>query len=287
MVSMTEQVKDESLPRSALGILGTPVLRAAALPCVLSIFKNFFLLQYRAALFPWRIPVSGVDHPLDEKIPFVPRHAGVYLDFTGFWIRAAGFLHRRFGRKLRGPLRDFIASMGELYAFAAAVYRKNLSTTRRPFYVSRPRFLLIHCFDPHLMCVPSLHVMVVIHTAVRFRDMLRSLGEEDRYAPQIEEIYRGSLAIPTAVLFVKQHSVNCIAAAMYAVTRFDGGLFTPQEGAAFVSRLLRDQPSPGPDIQAEIREHILSLYRRFCAEGEAAPRWEAPLLKFLGEFPKG
>jgi hypothetical protein len=282
---MTEQVKDESLPRSALGILGTPVLRAAALPCVLSIFKNFFFLQYRAVLFPGRVPVSGVDHPLDEKIPFIPRRVGVYLDFTCFWIRAAGFLRRRFGRKIQGPLRDFIASMGELYAFAAMVYRKNFSTTRRPFYVARPRFLLIHCFDPHLMCIPSLHVMVVIHTALRFRDMLKSLGEEDRYAPQIEEIYRGSLAITDAILFVKQHSVNCIAAAMYAMTRFDGGLFTPREGEAFVSRLLRDQPSPGPDIQAEIREHILSLYRRFLAQGEDAPGWEAPLLKFLEELP--
>jgi hypothetical protein len=283
---MTEQVKDESLPRSILGILGNPFLRAAALPCLLSILRNFFLLQYRAALFPGLIPVSRVDHPLDGHIPFIPRRVGIYLDFAAFWIRAAGFLLRRFGRKIQGPLRDFIASIGELYAFAAGVYQKNLSTTRRPFYVARPRFLLIHCVDPHLMCVPSLHVMVVIRTAACFRAVLKSLGEEDRYAPQIEEIYRGSVAITDAILFVKQHSVNCIAAAMYAMTAFDRGLFPPEEGAAFVSRLLRDQPSPGPELQALIRDHILSLYRRFCAEGEGAPRWETPLLKFLEGLPK-
>jgi hypothetical protein len=246
-----------------------------------SIFKNFFFLQYRAALLPGLIPVSPVDHPLDEKIPFVPRLAGVYLDFTAFWIRAAGFLLRRFGRKIQAPLRDFIASMGELYTFAAQVYRKNLSTTRRPFYVARPRFLLIHCFDPHLMCVPSLHVMVVIRTYTWFRSILGALGED--WAPRIEEVYRGSVAITDAILFVKQHSVNCIAAAMYAMTRFDRGLFPPEEGEAFVSRLLREGPSPDPELRALMREHILSLYRRFCAEGEGAPRWETPLLEFLAD----
>jgi hypothetical protein len=224
-----------------------------------------------------------VDHPLDGDIPFKPRWVGVYLDFVAFWIRMIGFLLRRYPRGAREPVRRFIVTMGELYAFAAEVYLKNLSTTRRPRYYSRPRFALIHLADPHLMCIPSLHVMVAIRTYTSFRRILLSLGEAEVMAPRIGELRRGALAITEAILHVKQHSVNCIPAAMYAMTRFDPPLFPPEEAEDFVFRLFRD---PGLPEQGEaIREHIITLYRRFLSEGRAAPSWKDPLLLFLAAQP--
>jgi hypothetical protein len=243
-------------------------------------FYNFFFLQYKAAFLPGKVPVSRADHPLDKKIPFTPRKVDVYLDFVAFWVRILGFLLRRFGRRGLEPVRRFMESMGKLYAWAAQVYHKNLSTTDRPRYLERPRFVVIHAFDPHLMCIPSLHVMVVIRSYTLFRKTLSSLGGAE--FPQIGEIRKGSLAISEAVLYVKQHSVNCISAAMYAMTCFDKTLFPPEEAERFVSELFREG-LPEKDGE-EIRAHIVSLYRRFLAE-QGEGDWTGPLLSFLKGLP--
>jgi hypothetical protein len=116
---------------------------------------------------------------------------------------------------------------------------------------------------------------------------------------------QGALAITQAILFVKQHSVNCVAAAMYAMTCFDRDLFPPEEAEAFTNLLFGDPPPP-PDAAAmknrlrpcaaprtklppadavEIRAHIISLYRLFLAEGKDARDWTEPLLRFLRQMP--
>jgi hypothetical protein len=256
------------------------------LKCTLSIFRNFFLLQYWAALFPGRYPVFRADHPLDEKIPFRPRQVEVYLDFVAFWVRALGFILSRFGRRGFPAAKEFLDSMGSLYEYAAQVYRTAFSTTDRPRYLKSPRFVVIHAFDPHLMCIPSLHVMVVIRTYTLFRNVLERLSAAERYAGQIEEIRRGALDITEAVLYVKQHSVNCISAAMYAMTSFDRSLFPPEEAGAFALELFTRTENPAGADGRLIREHIISLYRRFAAEGEKASSWKEPLINFLFSLPK-
>jgi len=307
----SRSVYDESPAYACIKTLCTPSLRPDGVRCVASIFFNFFFRQYRAALLPGRVPVSRVDHPLDEKIPFAPSWVTIYLDFVSFWVRMLSFLLRGFGRRAFGHVREFIAAMGKLYAFAAETYSRNFSTTDRPFYIARPRFFLIHLADPHLMCVPSLHVMVVILTYTKFAAILRSLGEAENLSSQIEEVKRGALAISQAILFVKQHSVNCVPAALYAMTRFDEKLFPPEEAEAFAALLFSGAPAapseprrslanynvrpcaaprtklPAAD-SAGIKAHIISLYRRFLDGGKAAAGqgWQEPLLDFLGRMPK-
>ena len=300
-------VYDESPIYAVKKSLSVPSLRPAAIRCVISIFFNFFFRQYRAAWLPGRVPVSRVDHPLDLKIPFVPSWVGIYLDFVAFWVRMLSFLLRMYGRRAFGAVREFITSIDRLYVFAAEAYQKNFSTTNRPFYIARPRFFLIHLVDPHLMCIPSLHVMVVIHTYTQFAVILRSLGEVERCSAQIEEMKQGALAITQAILFIKQHSVNCVAAALYAMTCFDGKRFPPEEAEAFTELLFRGSPSavvpgavknshlrpgaaprtklPAADA-AEIRAHIISLYRLFLAEGKTARNWTEPLLRFMRQMPE-
>jgi hypothetical protein len=279
MAEQTTKVCDESALTAFYRTFSNPALRKAVLKCVASIFRNFFFCQYRAALLPGRVPVTPVDHELDRKIPFLPSWIGVYLDFAAFWIRALSFLFRAYRRGANRNVKEFLESMEALYAFAGEVYRKNFSTTRRPFYIKRPRFFLIHLVDPHLMCIPSLHVMVVILTYTKFRAFLRARGDGGRFASQIEEMKQGALAITEAILFVKQHSVNCIAAALYAMTRFDRGLFSREEAEAFAARLfLRSLPA---EEGGQIRDHITGLYRSFLAAGEAAETWKDPLLDFL------
>jgi hypothetical protein len=337
MSSAAKSVYDEPVWYAYFKTLTVPSIRPAALRCIASIFGNFFFRQYRAALLPGRVPVTGVDHPLDRKIPFVPAWVTIYLDFVGFWLRVLAFLLRSYRRRAFGAVREFITSMGELYAFAAEVYQKNFSTTGRPFYIARPRFFLIHLVDPHLMCIPSLHVMVVIRTWTKFAAILRSLGDAERLAPQIEEMKQGALAITQAILFVKQHSVNCIAAALYAMTCFDEALFPPEEAEAFTGLLFADSPWKGPVPKtafapaetmtiyanaedgpqsavikmyirppanagvrpqaaprtrlppadtAEIKAHIIGLYRAFLSRRQTAKTWDEPLLDFLQPLPR-
>jgi len=300
--------------------LGNPSLRPTAIWCISSIFRNFFFSQSRHAFFPSRVPVSRVDHPLDRKIPFTPSWINVYMDFTPYWIRVLAFLLRNYGSRSLDATRDFISSIGKLYDFVGMVYRKNLSTTERPFYVARTKFFVIHLTDPHLMCIPSLHVMVVIHTYTKFAAILRSLNEAENRAAQIEEMRQGALAICQAILFVKQHSVNCIGASIYAMTRFDPELFPPEEAEAFCAKLLEGIPFaavpwigclkvplshfsceaeacktcafavprtkvPKEDI-AEIKAYITDSYRRFSQEGKTAKSWEEPILNFLRQSPQ-
>ena len=301
-LKLKDSVYGESTIYTFAKTLFTPSLRPSVIKTVAMIVYNFFLRQYHAAFFK-RIPVSSVDHPLDEKIPFVPSWVTIYIDFVQFWIRMLAFFLRRYGRRSFAPVKDFIVSMGELYAYAADVYTRNLSTTKRPFYIARPRFFAIHTLDPHLMCIPSLHVMVVIHGYMQFAAIARQLGEEENLKEQALEMKQGALAISQAILFVKQHSVNCIPAALYGMTCFSNGYFSPEEAEKFTNllfspppecdealRKIRVHPGASPltkindTDQAEIKNHILSLYRRYLSERDMSRPWYEPVLKFLREY---
>jgi hypothetical protein len=282
-ISGESPIADRSLPKTVLAICRDKTVKKAAIPCIRSIFYNFFFRQYRAA-FLKNIPVADVDHPLDEKIPFLPQKVGIYLDFTAFWIRTAGQLMHIYPNQ-KQIAADFIASIGKVYETAAEVYSLCMSTTKRPRYFGNLRFIVIHSFDPHLMCIPSLHVMLVIHTYTKFAGIAESFGLKETLALQREELRRGALAITESVLYIKQHSVNCVAAAMYAMTRFDPALFPEPEAASFALELFAEnaEKTVSQEDAAFIREHILSLYRQFLDQGEKAEIWIEPLLAFLRE----
>jgi hypothetical protein len=129
--------------------------------------------------------------------------------------------------------------------------------------------------------------MVVIRTYTLYKEIIEEItktpGNENQFAAQAEELRRGALAITEAVLYVKQHSVNCVSAAMYAMSRFDPRLFPPAEAERFASDLFREGKNFSREDGDEIREHILELYRRFLAEGEKSEDWKKPLLDFLRE----
>jgi|GEM_PF-205381 len=302
-MSLNDSVYTESTAYLFAKTFFTPSLRPSVLKCVPSIFINFFGRQFLASFLPGKIPVSKVDHILDKKIPFKPSWVAIYIDFIQFWIRMLTFFLRRYGRKAYAPVRDFIYSIGRIYECAAEVYTKNLSTTERPFYIARPRFFLIHMADPHLMCIPSLHVMIAVHSYTMFSVIAKKLGAEEKLKEQIEEMKHGALAICQAILFVKQHSVNCIPTALYAMTcfdpvnfprdeaeRFTNQLFSPPPRADESLRKIKVHPAASPitkineEDKTEIRSHILSLYNQFLSERDESRPWYEPLLKFLKSF---
>jgi len=300
-----DSVYNESTVYGLIRSLMIPYLRSATCDTIYKIFNNFFFFQYVSAFLPGRVPVTKVDHPLDEKIPFKPSWVTIYIDFTQFWIRMIAFFLRRYGKRAYTHVRDLTISMGKLYLFASEIYRKNLSTTKRPFYIGRPRFFMIHVTDPHLMCIPSLHVMIVIHAYTVFIDIINKLGDEEKYKEQVIELKQGALAICQAIFFVKQHSINCMPAALYAMTCYNEELFPVKAAEDFISLLFspapkndllpkncRIHPAVSPatkinkDDQEKIKSHIRSLYNRFIEEGKTSASWKDPVLNFLRTYSK-
>ena len=137
-------------------------------------------------------------------------------------------------------------------------------------------------FDPHLMCIPSLHVMLVVMTYTNFRYILAELNAGNELKDEAENVYRHAVAITDSILLVKQHSVNCVSAGMYAIHCFAPSLFPPEEAERFVDSLLRLPPSlVAEEAAAEIRLHILNLYKSFLEERKTAAAWEDVLVNFL------
>jgi hypothetical protein len=266
---------------SVLKIYSYPYLWKPASRCVFLVIKNFFLLQYAAAFFKNRYPLSDVDHPLDNEIPFKPEWVAVYMDFATLWIRTQGFLLQTFGKKSLPVVKEYINKMTALYLTAAEVYRQNMSTTRRPRYYGKLQFVSIHILDPHLLCVPSLHVMSAIRSWTVFRDILTRFGASGRFSAEIESVRLRALGITESVLYVKQHSVNCISAAFYAITRIDRALFPPEEAERWTAALFQASDCISFETVVKIKDYIKNLYQKFLAEGELSDDWTKPLVDFL------
>ena len=301
MHTITDDKNEKHFPgvgRSMIAVLINPGLFFRGIRCIWIILNKFFIFQYRSALFP-RVPVSQVDHNLDEHIPFNPHFVRIYLDFAAFWIRIAGLLSIGCGKKGRILAGDFITSIANLYLFAFQIYKKNLSTTSRPLYKKGFHFALIHLVDPHLMCIPSLHVMLVVHSYTSFRHYIQILKEDETLTRFAEEVFFGAMAIIEAILYVKQHSVNCIAAALYAMSRYEPELFCNADAERIIYSLFKAKESPDipaeyasqycgpfvePEVITKIQEHIINLYRSFT--GKNSGDWTQPILEYLKTMPQ-
>ncbi|MDR2468015.1 MAG: hypothetical protein LBD22_03550 [Spirochaetaceae bacterium] len=270
-----------STVRSLFTIFSYPGLVRRALACFGAVFNCFFMLQLKGVLFRRKYRVSSVDHPLDGEIPFKTSWVDIYMDFSPFWVRTQGFVLRKYGKAAVPYVRDFLAKISDLYHRAAAVARVNFSTTNRPHYYGTFKFKLIHLFDPHLMCIPSLHVMVVVYTFIKFREEITALNGLECYQKEVDWTRKHALAITESILYVKQHSVNCIPAALYTMTRFDASRFSPEVIDMFIGDLFQKSDGISPETVKKIKTHAAILYKDFLSKGMQASSWEDPLFDFL------
>ncbi len=172
----------------------------------------------------------------------------------------------------------YLRLIRQCYAEAADVYRASMTTTRRPRHY-RGRFLAIHLFDPHLLCVPSLHVMICVLTYTFYRRAFAELGVKPAEAQALDaELFDGAVAITESVLYIKQHSVNCLPAAFYAMTRITPADVTPAEIDRFVAHLFADDQL---DAAPAIRAHVLAGYERLVSEGAADADWQATVQRYV------
>ncbi|GMO20715.1 MAG: hypothetical protein Pg6A_07550 [Termitinemataceae bacterium] len=242
--------------------------------CIVIITRCFFLPQFRAR-FKKNKMLAQVDHPLDDTIPFDVSWVDIYMDFSPFWIRSQAALLQRFKKKAIPLVIDFIEALAGLYTVAAGIAKVSFSTTKRPRYYKKLKFALIHIFDPHLMCVPSLHVMVVLFTALRFEKQLSALGCETEFTDERSFVYKHALGITESILYVKQHSVNCIPIALWTMHSLDNLLYNDEEIARFYNKLFLERP--------DVQSHIVTFYNKLKNESQGAKDWRECIFAFLSE----
>ncbi|MBM7021959.1 hypothetical protein [Treponema sp. Marseille-Q4523] len=253
-----------------------------------TVVRDFFWLQFSVK---WRfktIPVLDVSHPLDESIPFTPCKVKIYLNFTNFWIRPMTFLFRRLGVKKALPYCvEYLSLIETAYANAAKVYRFCMTTTKRPDYKTDAAFKMIHALDPHLLCVPSLHVAIVILASVYYAEVFKNgdFTEEERKA-YTEELKEGARRIIESVLYVKQHSVNCIPAAMYMMLYVLKDRFTISAGIDIIDSLFIDDETLSDCDKKKISAHIHFMFERLLLEGANENDWTIPVKRWLKSYAR-
>lgn len=265
--------------------------RPRAIGTTASFFKSviavFFVLQFGKKWGFLHIPVVHVDHPLDKKIPFLPQKVNTYLNFINFWIEPMTMLIHRYGaHNAMLFCREWLKLLTTTYDEAGRLYRFRLSTMERPRY-HKGQFFTIHFFDPHLLCVPSLHIAIIVLCYSFYRMLFeRESFTETEKKQWNKELYDGAIAIADSVLYVKQHSVNCVPAALYMVTRLFPDLFKPTDAVQFIGDMFAEPEGMSAQDAAAVREHILFIYERFLLEGAHEDDWRSPVQRWLVTYEK-
>lgn len=255
-----------------------PALRLAG-----TVIRNFFWLQFQTKLFPWIRPVANVDHPLDETIPFKPPYVRKYLSFFHLWMRTIQHAYMVRGKEILPEIAESIATVAFLYRDAGRIYRVCQSTTSRPYLEGNAHFSLIYSFDPHLHCIPSLHILVVLYTLL-FAERVFSpkysspsndtIEEEPKQADStlrhdVAWVYGEALEITESILFIKQHSVNCVGASLFLLSVYFPQ-YTKDRITSFVSDLFSEAGEL--DTAQDVRTYILGLYESLRDRASTGPK---------------
>lgn len=281
----TTTIASQNAVLSALILLGNKQTRRPALRVISAITSQFFFLQFKRKAGLNRIPIINVDHPLDETIPFRPHHVKIYLTFTHLWLKSLLFLYREFGHQALPEIADFLDAICLLYRESGKVYQKRMSTTNRPKKVGGIYFRVIHTFDPHLLCIPSLHVEVVFYNYLLITRIIDHLADNpDDFIGEKQYLWEQAILITDSILFIKQHSLNCISAGLFTLSNLKFG-FTTELAHTIIAHLFT---GPGNELEqgAEIKEYIRHLYDKLmdrAATGEF-PDPEDVLVDFLDHY---
>lgn len=254
-----------------------------ALSFIGTVSRRFFLDQFMYRLKPGRVPVKNIEHPLDAWIPVRYEMAGVYLGFIKLWIYALAYLRRHIGPDFDDDIVDFLAGLQRCYADAAGIYGQCLSTTRRPARAPCPSLAFVYAVDPHLFCVPSLHVLVVGYTYHRLRGLLAARGLDGRFAVELAALRDRAIAITESILYVRQHSVNCIPAAL-SMLQVIVPSYDEVESKAFLSALFIGEPELSEYRRAEALAYMVALYDTLCSAGKGQEERYGAIVKFLLEY---
>lgn len=254
---------------------------------IYTILNDFFLLQLGQKIHLTRRPVVNVETDIDDKIPFLPEHVQAYLGFVSYFIKPMDMMKNQLGfRKAIPYLCLYLKFLTKIYHNAASIYRFSMTTTTRPKYYKSHKFLTIHFFDPHLLCVPSIHVAMSAGVAAWFRQCFKTgaFPEEDAKL-YLEELNENATQIVESVLFIKQHSVNCIPIALYMLSStMSKSFFSAQDASNFIEGLFAKTPEISPQVRHEIIEHFYYMYERTLLESRFSSDWQNCIRHWICDF---
>lgn len=267
-------------------LLWSPRTAGVSWKFIFTVIKNYLGTQFLQKWGFYHLPVVHVDSPLDKKIPFTPAKVHVYMDFVYLFLRPVTMLIRRFGIKKAAPICNaWFTATTTTYREAGRMYRHCLSTTERPAYRENFQFRVIHAFDPHLLCVPSLHIALIALAEVFFKREFKNAGLSDAECfKKNTELYNRAIEIAESVLYMKQHSVNCIPAALYMITKLFPELFTPNDATNFINDMFLSTELINQKDVSSIKEYISFMYERYLLEGVAADDWRDPVIRWIDSY---
>ena len=83
---------------------------------------------------------------------------------------------------------------------------------------------------------------------------------------------------------MKQHSVNCVASALYMITKCFPDIFTPNDATNFINDMFLTAETISQEDCMVIKEYISFLYERFLLEGYAADDWREPVIRWISTY---
>lgn len=270
---------------TVLAVLSDIGIFLLALQTVFTIIRDFFLVQSRLRPRFMRPPCVLLDHPCDQNIPFAPGWAREYLGFIRLWVTGITWLRIHFGTAGIEPMKRSLRDIITMYRTASSVYRQCQSTTSRPARIKGNRYLaLIHATDPHLNCLPSLHVMVVSWAGYTLAGRIQKPGSGVMEEEAVAHIRHHARLITETTLYMKQHSVNCIPAALFVMRELFPGCQTAY-GESFLASLFQDTVPEVKD-RHEIAGCMITLYRYFLHRRAASPDTECTqiLVEYLRSY---
>ena len=251
-----------SVSRAVLVFLLKNKTRMTSINIVLTIVTMFFFPQFQSKMRIKKRKIVNVDHELDNLIPFSADYIKIYMGFTPLWIKSIYFIYREYGKKSLPFIDQYLDDMKNLYRKGFEVYDSCQSTTTRPGSGRNIPLKIIHLVDPHLHCVPSLHVMIVCFNHLRIGTLIRELTDEtDTYKTELDYLKNQAILITNSVLFVKQHSKNCIPAGLFALSS-ECSEFTDDYAQNLVEEI-KKMNADSIESMGEISNYIWDLYKNF------------------------
>ena len=254
-----------------------------------TILKDFFFLQMAQQLHITKRPVVNVESEIDEKIPFRPSYISTYMSFVAFFMRPMEMLRKRLGyRKASYYINLYLKFLTKIYKNASTIYRFSMSTTSRPKYRKNKGFVTIHIFDPHLLCVPSIHVAIAAGSYAWFKQLFKTdILPKEEAEFRLEEIKKQSIAIVESVLFVKQHSVNCVPLALYMLSStMNKSFFTTADATAFIDLLFQDSKELTEEDKTEVLNHFHYMYERALLENYYSDDWQSCIKHWIVDYAR-
>ena len=256
---------------------------------IYTVLWDFFILQTLQKFKITKRPVIFVDTDLDKKIPFVPSKVKTYINFIPYFLKPTVMLTKRMGYKNASPyLNEYIDFISKMYKNAATIYRFCMTTTNRPNYKVGKEFKTIHAADPHLLCVPSLHVTIAAGTYAWFKNFFKlNLFDKNETKFYENELLQEGIKITESVLFVKQHSVNCIPIALYMLSStMNKNFFSVHEADFFMSSLFNNCTEISLETRKEIQEYFKYMYERSFLEHIYENEWQECIKNWLIEHAR-